>query len=784
VSVTLFALLFPSFAQGQYLPVPGPGPIAPAPELSAYSAPSDETLDPPPPRGYAEDIRKAKQEAASAIGTVPGTVQHDLRTSAETSWNRSLVQSSVEQESGPTPNAPALSTNFNGIDYTGSFPPDPVLAAGPSNLVLSTNGSVTIRDKTGSVVASTSLSAFFSSVRALSENTFDPKVVFDTGSNRFFLAAVGMIDNPSCTAGTCVSHFFLAVSKTANPTTTGSGDWYFYAFDATLDGPTPTTNWADFPGLGVDNNVVVLTANMFTFKDESFQSAKIRILDKSVLIAGGSVTWTDFFAMRDPGTGFTSFTLQPALTFGSPGTFFLVSASQTSGSCNLVVWGIQSPLSSPTLSARTATAGGTCDFPPNAKQLGGGTPLDTGDTRLLNAVYRNGSLWTAHSIQTNFGSVNVSAIRWVQINLGNWPNSVSLTQDNTFGADNFWYFYPAIMVDASNTLAIAFARSGASEFASARYTGRLGTDAANTLEPSALLKAGTANYLRLDSGGTNRWGDYYGIGLDPSDGSFWFLGEYAAAPSEWGTWVARLEFPSPAAFVTRLYQTVLLREPDADGLAAHIQNIQQFGTVIQTVLALFKSQEFLSQSLSDTQFLDRLYHTFLNRDPDQAGLNAFLNDLTSGLRTRDNLIDIFLDSAEFRTQASFLPPQEAVTAFVISLYVRILGRGPDQAGLQGFVAQLQATRTVLPTVQGFLASPEFLARNTSNTEFVTLLYRVFLNRVPDAGGLMGWVLALSGGMTRDQLVAQFAASPEFQAIQHQLFPLEQGLSLRQAQCAA
>jgi hypothetical protein len=771
VSVTLFALLLPTFAQGQYLPVPGPGPIAPAAESPAYLAPSNETLDPPPPRGYVEDIRKAKQEAASASGIVPLTVQRDLAISAETSWNRSLVQSSVEQESGPTPNAPVLSTNFNGINYTGSFPPDPVLAAGPTNLVLMTNGSVTIRNKAGTLVASTSLSAFFSSVRAASENTFDPRVVFDTGSNRFFLSATGMIDTPSCTAGTCVSHFFLAVSKTANPTTTGFGDWYFYAFDATLDGATPTTNWADFPGLGVDSNVVVLTANMFTFKDEFFQKAKIRILDKAVLITGGSVTWTDFFGMRDPVTGFTSFTLQPALTFGSPGTFFLVSASQTSGSCNLVVWGVQSPLSSPTLSARTATASGTCDVPPNAKQLGGGTPLDTGDTRLLNAVYRNGSLWTAHSIQMNFGSENVSAIRWVQINLGNWPTSVSLAQDDTFGQDGFWYFYPAIMVDASNDLAIVFARSGASEFASARYTGRLSTDAASTLQASALLKAGAATYQRLDSG-ANRWGDYYGIGLDPSDGSFWFLGEYAAASSEWGTWVARLEFPSPATdFVTRLYQQVLNRAPDPAGLQGHLTDIQTFGSVVPTVLAFFHSPEFLGRNTSNTDFLTICYHTFLNREPDQAGFNAFLTDLQSGLRTRDNLLGIFIDSAEFRTLASFLPPQDPVTAFVITLYTRILGRGPDQAGLQGFVTQLQQTRTVLPTVLNFLHSPEFLNRNTSNTGYVTVLYQVLLNRVPDAPGLAFWVGQLTqGAATRDQLVTQFALSTEFQAIQHQLFP--------------
>jgi hypothetical protein len=225
------------------------------------------------------------------------------------------------------------------------------------------------------------------------------------------------------------------------------------------------------------------------------------------------------------------------------------------------------------------------------------------------------------------------------------------------------------------------------------------------------------------------------------------------------------------AFVTRLYLQVLGREPDSVGLQGHLTDIQSFGSVVPTVLAFFHSLEFLSRNTTNEQFLTILYRTFLDREPDQAGFNAFLTALQTIQLTRDNLLDIFIDSQEFASQASFLPPQDPVTAFVTTLYVRILGRGPDQVGLTGFVTQLNQTRTVLPTVQLFLSSPEFLARNTTNTEFVTLLYRVFLDRVPDQAGLSIFVTQLTNGTaTRNQLVLLFAASPEFQAIQQQLFP--------------
>jgi hypothetical protein len=240
-----------------------------------------------------------------------------------------------------------------------------------------------------------------------------------------------------------------------------------------------------------------------------------------------------------------------------------------------------------------------------------------------------------------------------------------------------------------------------------------------------------------------------------------------------GAYEAVIAFdPAPAtAFVTRLYQTVLLREPDAAGLAAHLQNIQSFETVIPTVLAFFKSQEFLSQALSDPQFLDRLYHTFLNRAPDPAGLAAFLDLLQTGCRTRDTLLADLTFSPEFR---ALLPPITAAdlrVPFVAELYAWILNRPADLPGLQSFVNQLQRS-TVLSTVLSFLHSAEFTTPRRSATDYVSALYLVALGRAPDCPGLAGFVAALNPDTdaARDQLLAQFAASAEFQTKLDQLFP--------------
>ena len=43
------------------------------------------------------------------------------------------------------------------------------------------------------------------------------------------------------------------------------------------------------------------------------------------------------------------------------------------------------------------------------------------------------------------------------------------------------------------------------------------------MQGSAVLKAGTAKYVALDSGGRNRWGDYNGVASDPANSRVvWF----------------------------------------------------------------------------------------------------------------------------------------------------------------------------------------------------------------------------------------------------------------------
>jgi hypothetical protein len=131
---------------------------------------------------------------------------------------------------------------------------------------------------------------------------------------------------------------------------------------------------------------------------------------------------------------------------------------------------------------------------------------------VLHAVYR-GDLWTAFTTAHNWGggTPNRCAIEWCQVRVA----GPTVVQQGVYGAANGHYFYSASCPDNNGNLTMVFGRSSPTEFASILYTGRRSTDPLGTLQASALLKAGVANYNQLDTSGRNRWGDYAGVAPIP-----------------------------------------------------------------------------------------------------------------------------------------------------------------------------------------------------------------------------------------------------------------------------
>lgn len=114
------------------------------------------------------------------------------------------------------------------------------------------------------------------------------------------------------------------------------------------------------------------------------------------------------------------------------------------------------------------------------------------------------------------------------------------------------------------------------------------------------------------------------------------------------------------------------------------------------------------------------------------------------------------------TLGSYRDQNEGVTSFVNRLYVKLLDRQGEDEGIENWCRTiLTKADTTENVAHGFVFSQEFLNKNTSNEEFVKIMYRTFLDREYDQAGLNDWVGQLNSGVGREQVFHGFAGSTEF-----------------------
>ena len=126
--------------------------------------------------------------------------------------------------------------------------------------------------------------------------------------------------------------------------------------------------------------------------------------------------------------------------------------------------------------------------------------------------------------------------------------------------------------------------------------------------------------------------------------------------------------------------------------------------------------------------------------------------------------------------ATFTLGTDPATTLITHYYTSILERQPDPSGLaywQSQIAQRQALGLdVKPVFRDmaffFFNSAEYLARNTTDTQYITNLYFTFFQRAPDPGGMTFWLGQLAAGMPRNTAMNGFLYSAEFTAFMQSL----------------
>lgn len=428
------------------------------------------------------------------------------------------------QQTKPGARFPAINVN-----ESGSIPPDPDIAVGPSHAVVVVNTHVGFFNKTTgqrTFFQALTNTGFFSDV-AQTNFQFDPKVFFDPQSQRFFIVILEnnlFVSNPPSK----ISNYLVAVSDDSDP----NGVWFRYRFDSTFAGPNNTFQWADYPGWGFNSEAVVATANMFGFTEtDPSGGVDVSVFNKSDLINNLPTVSRRIRLGSD-------FTVQVSRLSDAADNNTTVYAASTGNGSTIRLFAFRNLLTG-TLTSTAVNLTVPSYTPAFSAPTTGGLVMDTIDGRILNAFRRGTRLVAAHAVTLN----SRTAVRWYDINLGTWPTSGSPTlvqSGHVQGRTGSLHAHmPAIAQNARGDISIIHTQSGTATPADIAVSGRTVTDPLGSIgAPTTLISSppGAIGDGMQVGPGFIRWGDYFGIAVDPVDQNvFWGVGQTITNGGGWLT---------------------------------------------------------------------------------------------------------------------------------------------------------------------------------------------------------------------------------------------------------
>jgi IPT/TIG domain len=395
-------------------------------------------------------------------------------------------------------------------------PPDTQLGAGPANLVEATNSSLSIWTKAGAFVSSVDLNVMLSAPTGF--HIYDPRILYDTESGRWFLSALGASDTSND------SLVYIAASTTSDP----AAAWY-------IGGRGMPGVLGDQPMTGVSTDKVVISWNDFTGPTPAttvFSGQETWVLQKSDLTSSLPIHATAF------GPETSRFRIVP-------------SQSLTPSATEWLTWNTFGPAIGVIAITGTPAAGNVgwtehdlamqaTSVPPSPRQPSGVAVTAAIDDRFLSATWQGGMLWVSGTDGcTPTGDfTSRDCMKFVGISTSGIAPTVLRDFD---GSENgIDIYYPAVSLDSSGDLVISYSASSPTLFPSAFAVDSLAKSPA-TLENQITLASGLASY---QGGTTSRWGDYSASAPDPTNpADVWVTAEYQASAttlSNWGTSTGRL----------------------------------------------------------------------------------------------------------------------------------------------------------------------------------------------------------------------------------------------------
>ncbi|MBF8805679.1 DUF4214 domain-containing protein [Pseudomonas asiatica] len=243
--------------------------------------------------------------------------------------------------------------------------------------------------------------------------------------------------------------------------------------------------------------------------------------------------------------------------------------------------------------------------------------------------------------------------------------SVNLTGNQTAAISNAEFL---TFVDGDNVESIALAHNDAEAAALRLYQGILGRDA-------------DVEGAKFFTGFVNNGGS-----LSDVANAFLNSSEFAGVNN--------------TADVNDLYQALLGRAADDTGASAWTDLLANGGSLADVAAAISVSAEAQAQDASNGTFVESLYEAALGREADEAGLQNWVSQLFNGA-SRADIAKAIVGSAEAASKAN--------SDFIDSLYQSALDRTADDAGKAHWAAQLEAGASQADVALGIVGSAEAAA---------------------------------------------------------------------------
>ena len=446
-------------------------------------------------------------EIKSLKEAVPAAFMSLLKEKAK--HNPNLIDTSPivsYQQTSILPNR--FSAVFHGLNISesgGYFPADAQLAVGQRHIVEMVNlaGKTWLkRDLSASSIFA--LDQFF---RTGSDTISSPRVVYDNGTGRWF-AAIQDITKDSIR---------LAVSSTDDP----QGKWIVYNF--------PFDGCPDHPGIAISHdNLVIRTNDFANHCTGPFSGAQYTVVDKNDLLTGYSAPRKVQFKAYP-----SDFSLHPVRLLDANLGSDLYMVSTGTGGGNLVkLYSLSGKVPFIKFNV-TSMPIQQIAIPPQAKQPNTDVPLDTGDSRVLDAAAYKGKLWFT-SVDACVPLTEMEEVRscivLVQIDIKN----NRIIQDFDVSISSKYMYNPALTIDASGNLHIIFGMVSRDFYPSVFVSGQNLNSPLNTLNSPVYLTTGAAPNK------SGRSGDYV-LTNDPYNPlQLWAAGEYNNSTSstfQWSTFI-------------------------------------------------------------------------------------------------------------------------------------------------------------------------------------------------------------------------------------------------------